>query len=183
MATGDIPDFGTPIVPPNAESIFEPPNHTKSRDVPPGVKKVIGKLGNNRKPRGGPRPLKPEDRQKLEDYYTMIAWGLSPIKPKVSDAIMEQLPIGEPDEDGRTETATRAHQCAQAWYELAQQNDSVRRMVLMLVETGAWSKVMMLNAPIIVAALPDDALSRLMDRFIPSPVADDTTVIREDYAA
>lgn len=180
--TETIPDFETPTVAPDAESMFSTPDHTKSRNVPPGIKRAIGKLGANKKVRGGPRPLKPDDIQRIEDYYDMLAWAVTAYKPDVALAIRDEVTVSE-DEDGTRETATRARLCAEAWGELAKENDSVRRVILFMVETGAWSKVMMLNLPIIVAALPDDALSRLMFHFMPHSAADDSASNSGNWAA
>ena len=86
-------------------------------------------------------------------------------KPAVAEAIRDEVRIGS-EEDAHT--ITRARYCAEAWGELAKENDAVRRGILLLVETGVWSKVFMANMPILVAALPDDALSRLMGKFLPN---------------
>jgi hypothetical protein len=158
------PEFETPIPAPNAD-MFEAPDFKASRTVPPGVKKAIGKLGNNRKPRGGPRQLTSDDITRIEEYYDGIAWAMTMYKPAVALAIRDTVQIGG-EEDARE--ITRARYCAEAWGELAKENDTVRRVILMMVETGVWSKVAMANLPILVAALPDDALSRLMGRFVPT---------------
>jgi hypothetical protein len=158
---------------PAPEAVFEAPNHKASRTVPPGVKTALGKLGNNKKPRGGPRQLTADDVTRLEEYYDMLAWTMQMYKPAVADAIRDTIKVGEDEE------ITRARYCAEAWGDLAKENDSVRRIVLMLVETGVWSKVFMANLPIMVAALPDDALSRLMGKFIPNTAATPDTVPEE----
>lgn len=174
--------FGDVKSAPDAAHVFDTPDHTKSRSIPPGVKRVVGKMGQNKKPRSGVRQLRPEDVQRLEEYYDMFAWAMQMYKPAVSQAILDEVTVkgidGEEDS-----TTTRAALCAQAWGELAKENDGVRRMILMLVETGAWSKVFMANMPILVAALPDDALSRLMARFIPAHTDEATSEFQEDYAA
>lgn len=173
--TESVPEFSAPISAPDAESMFSAPDHTKSRSIPPGIKKAVGRLGSNKKARGGPRQLRPEDIERIADYYDMFAWAMQTYKPAVADAIRDEITIKSIDGDEESsETTTRALACAQAWGELAKENDSVRRLILMMVETGAWSKVMMVNLPILVAALPDDALSRLMSRIMPTPTADDT---------
>lgn len=182
--TESTPEFASPIPKPDAESVFTTPDHSKSRSVPPGVKRVLNNMGGNKKTRGGPRQLKPDDIKRIEEYYDMLAWAMSMYKPAVAEAIRDEVRTVHMDGDEEiTEVFTRAELCAQAWGELAKENDSVRRMILFMVETGAWSKVMMANLPILVAALPDDALSRLMSRVMPVRVPDDTTRIPEDYAA
>lgn len=160
------PEFEAPIPAPDAAGMFDAPDHTKSRTVPPGVKRALGKLGTNKKPRGGPRQLTGEDINRVEEYYDFIALAMTMYKPAVAAAIRDEITIGIDDDEREI---TRARYCAEAWGDLAKENDSVRRVILMLVETGVWSKVAMANLPILVAALPDDALSRLMGRFIPTP--------------
>lgn len=154
---------------PGAESIFDTPDHTKSRSMPPGIKRAVGKLGANKKPRSGVRQLRPEDIDRIAEYYDLFAFAVGMYKPAVAEAIRDEVTTSHELADGstHTETTTRAMVCAQAWGELAKENDGVRRVILMMVETGAWSKVAMANLPILVAALPDDALSRLMSRFMP----------------
>lgn len=173
----EIPEFGVPIPAPEAAGMFDAPDHTASRTVPPGVKRALGKLGTNKKPRGGPRQLSGEDINQIENYYDFIAMAMVLYKPAVADAISDTVTIGNDDEKREI---TRARYCAEAWGDLAKENDSVRRVILMLVETGVWSKVAMANLPILVAALPDDALSRLMGRFIPNPTPPPA---EEEYAA
>lgn len=159
--------FGDVKPAPNAESVFDAPDHTKSRSVPPGVKKAFGSLGGNKKTRSGVRQLRPEDIQRIREYYDLLAFSMTLYKPAVALAITEVIEL--PTEEGEEkQTTTRAEMAAEAWGELAKENDGVRRIILMMVETGAWSKVAMVNLPILVAALPDDALSRLMARFMPA---------------
>lgn len=175
--------FGDVKSVPSAEPFFETPDHTKSRSVPPAFKRAVGNLGKNKKARSSVRQLKPEDIQRIQEYYELLAMGVSLYKPAVSTAILDEVSILSADGEEK-ETTTRAALCAQAWGELAKENDGVRRIVLMMVETGAWSKVFMANLPILVAALPDDALSRLMSRFMPAHTADDDTAeFREESAA
>lgn len=162
-------EFAQAVPKPEAAGLFETPDHKQSRTVPPGVTKVFSKLGNNKKARGGPRPLKPTDLVKLEDYYQMMAFAVNPFKPQVADAIMAEVNIPSEIEGGEGTVTTRAHMCAESWYDLAQENDSVRRMLLGLIETGAWSKVLMANMPILLAALPDDFLMRMTMKFMPFP--------------
>lgn len=176
--------FGEIKSAPDAESIFETPDHTKSRTVPPGVKRAFGKLGANKKTRSGVRALKPEDIARLEEYYDLLAFAVGMYKPAVAEAIRDDVTTSYETAEGLvTQTTTRAALCAQAWGELAKENDSVRRMILMMVETGAWSKVFMANLPILVAALPDDALSRLMSRFMPMQTDDTLFDSQGDAAA
>lgn len=161
-------EFSPPQAAPGAAGLFETPDHTKSKDsvpIPPGVRKAASRLGANKKLRGGPRKLTDDDRQKIIDYYDMLAWALKNYKPAVAEAIKDRSILefadGEP-----VYGPARTEICADAWMELAEQNDSVRRVILMLVETGAWSKLFMAHTPILLAALPDDVLSRVMLKFM-----------------
>lgn len=180
-----VPDFNEPQIaePGKVGAIFAGPDavipdHSKSRKMPPGVQKAMGKLGNNKKARGGPRALKEDDIQKIEDYYYLLGVTMMPFKPAVTNAINE--PVGDTSESGDSSVGSnRAHMCALAWYELANQNDSVRRVLLMFIEGGAWSAVFMANLPILMAALPDDALSRIFARIMPAPHIPDS--VPEDW--
>lgn len=167
---------------PETTTVFDTPDHTKSRSIPPGVKRVVGKMGQNKKARSGVRQLRPDDIQRIEEYYDMFAWAMQMYKPAVSQAILDEVTVKGIDGD-EDSTTTRSALCANAWGELAKENDGVRRMILMLVETGAWSKVFMANMPILVAALPDDALSRLMSRFMPTHTDEATSEYAEENAA
>lgn len=165
----ETPQFQEPRIAANAAKHFDAPEPTNSKaSIPPGVRKAVGKIGGNRKPRSGVRKLTEEDRQKIADYYTTVAFFAMPFKQEMAEAIVEEIPV-ERDPETKEVTAykTRAELCADAWYELSEQNDSVRRMLLFFVESGAWSKLFAANLPILMAALPENALSNMMERLIP----------------
>jgi hypothetical protein len=47
-----------------------------------------------------------------------------------------------------------------AWFDLAENNDSVRRWVLAFIEGGAWGKVIGAHTPIFMAVIPESVLER-----------------------
>jgi len=127
--------------------------------IPPGVKdagkKAGGIFGNNRRARGGPRRTKPGELvEPLTNYYMTLALFLTPVKPDVAMSIMAPVVVGIEDDGVTGVTKTRAQVCAEAWDELAQENDAVRRAVLWLIEGGKWGAVFMANLPILMAAFP-----------------------------
>lgn len=110
-------------------------NNGKKRQTP------FSKLGANKQARGGPRKLTDKDKQKLSSLYVTAGMFLMPVKPVAAQAFAEH-----------------ADECADAWFELASENDSVRRTVLMLIEGGAWGKVLAAHLPLLLALLPEGSL-------------------------
>lgn len=128
------------------------PNPTASNDDPKervstraarkdGKGSVFGTLGQNKKPRSGIRKLTESDRDKIEGLYTAGAFMLMPFKPKTAQAI-----------------AKTSGKCADAWMDVANENDNIRRMILAAIEGGTWGKLITAHALIIVTLLPDGAL-------------------------
>lgn len=103
--------------------------------------KLGGKLGTNKKLRSPVRKLTPTDRDKIATLYTFGAAGLMPFRQKAAMAMAEG-----------------AETCADAWMELADQNDNVRRVLLAFLEGGVWGKVFAAHLPILVALIPESAL-------------------------
>lgn len=167
--------FPTPQPAPDAAGLFTEPDASASKrafSLPPIAKKAASKVGDNKKARGGPRKLVEADRAKIAEWYGMLAWLMDRYKPAVADAIREQQLMGFNNDGAVPEPIygeTRAMVCADAWFTLADQNDSVRRVILFCIESGAWSQLAQAHLPILIAALPDDAIMRLMDRFMPKP--------------
>jgi hypothetical protein len=114
------------------------PPKVNQKNPPRPANSVFGKLGQNKKPRSGIRALVEADKEKIASLYTFGAMGLMPFKPKAAQAM-----------------AISAEKCAEAWYELARENDGVRRALLMLIEGGVWGKVFAAHTPIILALLPE----------------------------
>lgn len=112
--------------------------------TPKSGRSVFTTLGQNKKPRSGIRKLTAEDRDKIASLYTFGAMGLMPFKANAAQAM-----------------ALSADKCADAWMELAEQNDGVRRVLLMLVEGGVWGKVFAAHTPILLALLPEKAMPQM----------------------
>ena len=108
--------------------------------VPPiPAKKAAGKpggLGTNRPPKTA-RKLTEEDREKLENYYISIAIPVSMFSKDVGNVI-----------------AANAKDCADAWFKLADENASVRRAILAMMEGSAWAGILVAHLPILLVALP-----------------------------
>lgn len=101
----------------------------------------LGKLGQNKKARSGIRKLTDDDKEKIESLYIMMSMGLMPFRPDVAQALAN---IAEP--------------AAQAWFDLANENDAVRRTILMLIEGGAWGKLFAAHTPLFIALVPREIL-------------------------
>lgn len=121
-----------------AESGKLPPK-VNQKNPPRSGQSVFKNLGQNKKPRSGVRKLDEKDREKIASLYVFAAMPLQAFKPKVAAAM-----------------AASADKCADAWMELAQENDTVRRTILMLIEGGVWGKVFIAHTPILLAALPSN---------------------------
>src|SRR3982751_3098548 len=149
---GDPPDFT------NLEFSEVPtPDHTQSMDAgepapepppPPGKprKRLLPGAGSRdsapREPRRGPgrpprehKPLPPIPRNgfapDVERFYVMLGMGFMPFDVELSAKIVE---IAEP--------------AGEAWDELARKNEVVRRVLVSMLETGAWGKVFAAHAPL-----------------------------------
>jgi hypothetical protein len=145
-----VPPFSAISTPGNnATDVLIPPadpvpNHeaSKNGNVPPPVtpspakKATPPRLGNNR-PSARARKLTDEDRDKIAMYYQHLAIPLSLFAPDVGKVL-----------------SRGADDCADAWMKLAEENDSVRRAILALMEGSAWAGILTAHLPIVVAALP-----------------------------
>lgn len=138
-------DYSVDEIP--AEDFGPDPQAVPPDDKPPseGKKKAqefIGTLGKNKKARGGPRRLTVKDRDKIVSLYASIAMPVMMFKPATGQAIAEN-----------TES------CADAWMQLAEENDSVRRTLLMLIEGGAWGAVIAAHLPILLTLAPENFMT------------------------
>jgi hypothetical protein len=68
-------------------------------------------------------------------WYGMMAMGIGMRDPQCGMAIMQQ-----------------AEACAIAWDELAYKNDSVRRVLHGLMQTGMWGEIFVAHMPILMTA-------------------------------
>jgi hypothetical protein len=104
-------------------------------------KSVFGTLGTNKKARSAVRRLVEADKEKIANLYVYGAMALMPLRPEAGQVM-----------------AASADACADAWYELAQENDTVRRALLAFIEGGVWGKVFMAHMPILAALVPQHVL-------------------------
>lgn len=118
-----------------------PDTDTPPPKPPPNIKRRGWRLGLNKKRASGIRALNTKDRDKLSQLYVLSAMGLMPFKPEAAKVV-----------------AKSADPCADAWIELAAENDAVRRAILAMVEGGAIMKVTAAHMPIVLALLPKKAL-------------------------
>jgi hypothetical protein len=137
------PDFGPDV---NGSQPFEnietgnakPPR--KGREPRPG-RSALGSLGQNKKVRSPIRKLVEADKEKIANMYVFGGMALMPVRPQAAQVM-----------------AGSADACADAWYELAQENDTVRRVLLAVIEGGVWGKVFMAHMPILAALIPQHVL-------------------------
>lgn len=152
MTSGEPPDF-TNL---SFSEVGPTPDHTQSMDAgepasaePPGKPKrrILPGAGSrdSTPPRRGPgrpprverehKPLPPIPRNgfapDVEKFYVMMGLGIMPFDVELSAKIVE---IAQP--------------AGEAWDELARKNEVVRRVLVSLLETGAWGKVMAAHAPL-----------------------------------
>lgn len=129
------------------------PDHTVNEDngpvfAPPpsddGKRGRRPRLGEGRQRASGVRKLNKADLDTLGGYYTTMGIMLMPFRPAAGQACVENA-------DG----------CVEAWRELAEQNDKVRKALLAVIEGGAWGKVIGAHVPLIWALLPSDTGERL----------------------
>lgn len=123
-----------------------------NQDKPPRPS-PLSQLGQNKKLRSPVRKLSREpakenelsDWDRLGGWYLRIAKIVRPLRPALSAAIEEQ-----------------AEDCVNAWFDLAENNDKVRRWILGLIEGGDWGKVIAAHTPLFMAVLPERTIERIM---------------------
>lgn len=118
------------------------PDHTRSMDATPPEepkrRKGLG-LGANRKRASGVRQLTKSDHEKIEGLYITLGFAVMLVNQPAAQTIAEQ-----------------ATPCADAWTNLARENDGVRRALLFVIEGGAWGAVLVAHMPIVFALLPEE---------------------------
>jgi hypothetical protein len=147
------PDFG-PDFTKTTESDTKPtPPKQNVRNPPkPAATAFPGKLGTNKKLRSPVRRLTRtapsneefSDLERLANQYIRLGRAAQMFHPKFAAAMVEQ-----------------AEDCALAWFELAENNDTVRRYILAMIEGGAWGKVITAHIPVFMAVIPEATLNRL----------------------
>lgn len=145
-AASDATEFG-----PDVTAIPEQPFDNlkaKKASAPkgrPGTRSagsVFGKLGQNKKSRSTARALVLADKEKIANLYVYGSMGIMPFKQDTAMAM-----------------ANSAEACADAWFDLAKENDTVRRAILAMIEGGVWGKVFFAHMPILVSLIPGDVMA------------------------
>lgn len=143
------PDYGPDFTKTDKSAAAEPKLAPKQNQKNPP--KPAFKLGQNKKMRSPVRKLTREapskeelsDLEKLTIRYERLGKMAFPFHPKFGMAVQAQ-----------------AQDCALSWFELAENNDSVRRWVLAALEGGAWGGVIAAHTPLFLAVLPEKTLER-----------------------
>lgn len=140
------------------------PDHTKSRDESSPKERFQKladktKLGNNRAARSPVRKLTEADREKIEGIYGALA-------------LVFVAPTPLFNEDAANAFAGQAKPSADAWFNLAENNDAVRRGILMMVEGGAWGALLAAHLPIVIAFMPEQTKRAFAAMFAHAEVPD-----------
>jgi len=126
-----------------------PTEAPKTTPLPRATKDAFSSLGANKKTRSGIRKLSEEDKPKLATWYTGIRYIAGFVRPALAAAMSDPNPELEPGEPGDA-----INTCVDAWFDLAEDNDKVRRLILAMVEGGGWGKVFFAHLPFLIAVLP-----------------------------
>lgn len=161
------------------------PNHRASEGTPqssePSTAKQLFRRSQPREKARTTRTAPPPENvpgqfvQPLEDVYSTLAMAMFPFKPQVAMAIIG--PAREPTEEElakRIEPPTVAHNCAVAWDEVAQKNESVRRVLKSMTTVGVWGGLFMAHAPILAAVMAETSMPNPF-----SPVSGAENLLRE----
>lgn len=135
------PGFGPDFTQTDGEPVRPP----KINEKHPPKPSPLGNLGQNKKLRSPVRKLTEDDKGRVAALYTILAGIVRIFKPVAAQAIEFQ-----------TES------CVDAWWDLAENNDKVRRALLALIEGGDWGKLFLAHLPIVVAVLPDGIVMSVM---------------------
>ena len=101
--------------------------------------------------RDPPRKLLKSDKEKIENVYATIALVFAAPTPIQNIDACDALAGCAPD-------------CADAWIRVAENNDAVRRVLLMFIEGGAYGALIAAHVPIIMAFMPEHT-KRMMNVF------------------
>lgn len=111
-----------------------------------------------------PPVVKGEFIEPLTDVYNTIGIALMPFKPQVAIALVS--PAREATEEEKAkgiDPPTVAENCARAWDEVAQKNESVRRALKAMTTVGVWGGLFMAHAPILMAVMADTPLGEKLN--------------------
>ena len=157
-----IPDYSD-VAAATEDSTGVIPDHTKSvQTAKEKFEKFKDqtKLGANKAPRSPVRKLTAADRDKIAGVYGALA-------------LVFVAPTPMYNEDAAEAFAGSSEACADAWYTLAENNDSVRRVLLMFIEGGAWGALVAAHVPIVMAFMPEQT-KRLMAGMFARPEVPDS---------
>lgn len=135
LPDGFGPDFTTTAQDPQPPKASQDNPPRKAKDTRRGFS-----LGDNKKARSGVRKLTEDDKPKLAGWYRAIAKGAKFFRPQLAMAI---------NAPGQIDL------CVDAWFELAEENDKVRRAICGMIEGGGWGKVLLAHLPFFIAVLPE----------------------------
>lgn len=113
---------------------FGKPDHTKSRERGPvrRVRAAAKKAATETETK--PKAKKGAFVEPLEQIYTGFGITLMPFDQQCATTVVEN-----------------AHRCAEAWDDLADKNDTIRKALTAFVETSAWGQLIFAHAPILLA--------------------------------
>lgn len=86
----------------------------------------------------------------IEDIYSFIGMTLMPFKPMMAGYLL--MPEMTVVNDEPVEGPTGARRIAEAWDEVAQKNESVRRVLAGATTAGVWGKLIAAHMPLAVMA-------------------------------
>lgn len=116
----------------------------RPRAVQDVLKRGAEKLGGNKKRASGIRALTNKDRDKIANFYRVLAGGVTMFRPQAA-RLME----------------LSADDAADAWMRWAEENDATRKWLLSFLEGSAIMGVVAVNVPILLAFLPDSMWEKL----------------------
>lgn len=112
---------------PKPAAVKPPPAATKSRSDTPPPKEP------SKETRGRPPVL----QKQLEEMFLAMSMGVAVVGDSFDGEVI----------------AENAHELAESWHKLAQQNPAVKRALEAMMQTGAWSGVLMTSAAVLVPIL------------------------------
>lgn len=143
------------------------PDHTKGDEKPSPAETLRKKFTAKREDvkrtpvkKDPPRKLLKSDKEKIENVYATLALVFSAPTPLQNIDACDAL-------------AGCSGDCAEAWMRVAENNDAVRRVLLMFIEGGAYGALIAAHIPIILAFMPEQT-KRMMGGMFPPPNIPDT---------
>jgi len=118
--------------------------------TPRSTKSVFGKKSDKPKAAASSvRQLTKADAERLSEYYVYASMALMPFRPATAQAVAQQ-----------------ADDCAEAWMEFAQKNVGARRVLVKILEGGAWGKIVAAHVPILLTLIPPGFMESRMSAFM-----------------